>query len=559
MSLYSLGLSGLNAAQAGLTTTGHNIDNAATEGYTRQRVLTSTAGATATSAGFYGRGVQVDTVQRQYDSFLYKQLVGSQSSASSYSTYLDQISQIDNRLGDETVGISPALAEFFASVNAVASGPADAAARADMIGTAQALVSQINSAYQDLQTQREGLNTQIASAVNQVNSYLNQINKLNQEIVIARAQGNGNAPNDLLDQRDQLLSELSQTVGIRYTTQGDMVSISLESGQALLSGTTVYSLQAVASSTDPSRTVVAYNLPSGPGGATTPVQLDDSKFKNGTLGGLMQFRSTALDTLQNRLGQMAVGLAMTFNAVHQQGVDRQGLPGGDFFSMISPAAISGAANAGTGGITADYTDASQITASDYSIKYVQSDPADPTTGQYVVTRLSDNTTNTYTPTGTPPTITFDGLTLNLSGTPADGDTWTLQPTRNAARDLGMAITDPGKIAASSTTNPGTANGDNALALAKLQTTRNLAGNTLSVTDLYAQIVNNVGQQTAAAKANDKAQTAVVNQRLANNSSVSGVNLNEEYVNLSQYQEQYQAAAKIIEVAGTMLDAILGLR
>jgi flagellar hook-associated protein 1 FlgK len=553
MSLYSLGISGLNAAQAGLTTTGHNIDNSTTDGYSRQRVLTSTAGATATANGFYGRGVQVDTVQRQYDSFLYKQLVGAQSSSSSYSAYLDQVSQIDNTMGNETVGISPALADFYASVNAVASNPADAATRQDLIGKGQALVSQVNSAYQDLQTQRDGLNQQISQAVNSVNGYLNQINKLNQEIVIARGEGNGNAPNDLLDQRDQLLSQLGQTVGIRYTTQGDTVSISLQSGQALLSGNTVYSLQAVQSAADPSRTVVAYNLPSGPGGATTPVALDDAKFTNGTLGGLMQFRTQSLDVIQNQLGQMAAGLATTFNALHEQGIDLYNNPGTAFFSIPPVNALTGAANTGTGTITATYDPAniSQLTASDYKISY------DGT--QYTVTRLSDNTSNTYTPTGTPPSISLDGLTVTFSGTAAAGDTWTLQPTRNAARDLGMAITDPAKIAASSTTNPGSANGDNALALAQLQTTRNLAGNSLSVGDLFSQIVNTVGQQTADAKANDKAQTTVVNQRAANNASVSGVNLNEEYVNLSQYQEQYQAAAKIIDVASTVFDALLGLK
>ena len=264
MSLYSLGLSGLNAAQAGLTVSGHNIDNSATPGYNRQRVMTSTAGATATSAGYIGRGVQVDTVQRQYNSFLFRQLVGAQSTGASYSTYASQITQVDNMLGDNTVGISPALAAFFGSLNAVASSPADAATRQDLIGKGQSLVSQINSAYRDMQTQREGLNTQIGAAVSQVNSYLDQINNLNQQIVVARATASGNEPNDLLDQRDLLLSQLSEVAGIRYTQQGDSVNVSLASGQALLSGTTVYRLQAVPSATDPARTAVAYTVPSGP-------------------------------------------------------------------------------------------------------------------------------------------------------------------------------------------------------------------------------------------------------------------------------------------------------
>lgn len=550
MSLFSLGLSGLNAAQAGLTTGGHNIDNSGTEGYNRQRVMTSTAGATATSAGYFGRGVQVDTVQRQYNSFLFRQLVGAQSTGASTSTYLGQISQVDNMLGDNTTGISPALAAFFTSINAVASTPADAATRQDLIGKSQSLVSQINSAYQDLQTQRDGLNSQISSAVDQVNSYLDQINNLNQQIVVARGVAGGNAPNDLMDQRDLLVSQLSQVVGIRYTEQGDTVNISLSSGQALLSGNTVYKLQAVPSATDPARTAIAYTIPSGPNGATTTVEMKDAKVTDGTLGGLLQFRSQSLDVLQNKLGQMAVGLAMSVNAQHTAGVDLNGDPGTDFFSLGTPGAIGNAKNTGSGNMTAEYTDASQLTTSDYSIAFDGTD--------YTVTRASDGT-QVYSGDGTTPPFEFDGLTMTVSGTPAAGDVWTLQPTRNAARDLSQAITDPSKIAASSAgADAGTANGNNALEMAKLQTSKTLNGGTISLTEAYSQIVNTVGQQASAASSNDKAQTSVISQRQNDQQSVSGVNLNEEYVNLSLYQQQYQAAAKIIDVAGTVFDALLGI-
>lgn len=550
MSLYSLGLSGLNAAQAGLTVSGHNIDNSATPGYNRQRVMTSTAGATATSAGYFGRGVQVDTVQRQYNSFLFRQLVGAQSTGASYSTYASQITQVDNMLGDNTVGISPALSAFFGSLNAVASSPADAATRQDLIGKGQSLVSQINSAYRDMQTQREGLNTQIGAAVSQVNSYLDQINNLNQQIVIARATASGNEPNDLMDQRDLLLSQLSEVAGIRYTQQGDSVNVSLASGQALLSGTTVYRLQAVPSATDPARTAVAYTVPSGPNGATTTVEMKDGMIKDGTLGGLMKFRGESLDMLQNRLGQMAVGLAMTFNAQHTQGVDLSGVAGVDFFSLGTPAGIASSKNTGTAVLTAAYTDAAAVTASDYTVSY--------SGGAYTVTRAADGA-QVYQGDGVTPPLAFDGLELTLAGTPQDGDVWLMQPTRNAARDLQQAITDPGKIAASSTVNPGTTNGNNALALAKLQTAKTLAGGTVSLSESYSQIVNSVGQQAAAAKAGLKAQAAVIAQRQADQQSVSGVNLNEEYVNLALYQQQYQAAAKLIDVAGTVFDSLLGLR
>lgn len=404
MNLYNLALTGLNASQAGLETTSHNINNATTVGYSRQRVITSTAGAGETGQGFFGRGVQVDTVTRQYDSFLYRQLVGAQGSSAQLSTHLAQVSQVNNLFGDRTVGITPALAGLFTSTNAAATKPADPAVRADMIGKANSLVTQINTAYQELENQRNGLNTQISTTVEQANSYLERINDLNKKIVIARGK-DGHAPNDLLDQRDQAVSELNQLTGIRFYEQGDAFNITLQSGQTLLSGTTVYPLQAVPSASDPKRLTVAYTLPSGPG-TTIQVEMNDSEVTGGQLGGLLSFRSQSLDAVQDQLGQLAIGLAMAFNAQHRQGYDLDGQPGGDMFGLQAPAAIRNSGNTSTGEWQSAYTDADAIRASAYRIQY---DGAN-----YTVTRLSDGSSFDVTPSGTPPTLSFDGLTLTGS-------------------------------------------------------------------------------------------------------------------------------------------------
>ncbi len=240
MNLYKTALGGLNAAQAGLATTSHNINNATTVGYNRQRVMTSTAGAQATSNGYIGRGVQVDTVVRSYDSFLYKQLVGAQGSGAQLQTQLDQVSQINNLFADRTVGIAPGLTNFFTSMNTVASKPADPAARQDLLGKANSLTTQIRSAYAEMQNQREGLNTQITATVEQVNSYLTRIDDLNTQISLATGKAGNGPPNDLLDQRDLAVAELNQLVGVTTYEQGDKINISLtKGGQALLSGTTV--------------------------------------------------------------------------------------------------------------------------------------------------------------------------------------------------------------------------------------------------------------------------------------------------------------------------------
>ncbi|KDD52444.1 flagellar hook-associated protein FlgK [Bordetella bronchiseptica OSU553] len=548
MNLYNLALTGLNASQAGLETTSHNINNATTVGYSRQRVITSTAGAGETGQGFFGRGVQVDTVTRQYDSFLYRQLVGAQGSSAQLSTHLAQVSQVNNLFGDRTVGITPALAGLFTSTNAAATKPADPAVRADMIGKANSLVTQINTAYQELENQRNGLNTQISTTVEQVNSYLERINDLNKQIVIARGK-DGHAPNDLLDQRDQAVSELNQLTGIRFYEQGDTFNITLQSGQTLLSGTTVYPLQAVPSASDPKRLAVAYTLPSGPG-TTIQVEMNDSEVTGGQLGGLLSFRSQSLDAVQDQLGQLAIGLAMAFNAQHRQGYDLDGQPGGDMFGLQAPAAIRNSGNTSTGEWQSAYTDADAIRASAYRIQY---DGAN-----YTVTRLSDGSSFDVTPSGTPPTLSFDGLTLTGSGTPAAGDAWTLQPARDAARDLKQLISDPSKLALADSAL-GTTNGNNGLKLAELQTAKVLGNGSMSLNEMFSQLVNNVGVQTQQVSTANTAQANLVKQQATAHLSVSGVNLNEEYVNLTIFQEQYQASAKILDVASTVFDTLLGLR
>lgn len=321
-------------------------------------------------------------------------------------------------------------------MNTVASKPADPAARQDLLGKANSLTTQIRSAYQEMQNQRLGLNTQITTTVEQVNSYLTRINDLNSQISTARAKAGGNPPNDPLDQRDRAVSELNQLIGVTTYEQGDKLSISLASGgQALLSGDTVYPLQAVSSAKDVSRTVIAYTLPAGSGGKTVAVELNDAEVTGGKLGGLLQFRATSLDFMQAQLGQMAVGLALSFNEQHRQGLDTAGNPGTDFFSIGKPQGVPNAGNKSGAQISGEFTNVNNINAKDYEISF------DGT--NYMVTRLPEGTQVYNGPaTGTPPTATLDlnaemGVTLTIDSPPQAGDKWALSFTsRCRARHQG---------------------------------------------------------------------------------------------------------------------------
>src|SRR5690606_17478135 len=140
----------------------------------------------------------------------YRQLVNAQSTGAGLVSYGNEITQINNLFGDPTVGVSPALQNFFDGVQAVASAPSDPAARQELLGRAASLVGQINDANAFLDSQRENINTQVSTVVTQINSYVERIRDLNQQIVIAKASSSGQPPNDLLDQREQAVSELSQ-------------------------------------------------------------------------------------------------------------------------------------------------------------------------------------------------------------------------------------------------------------------------------------------------------------------------------------------------------------
>ncbi|PWF21188.1 flagellar hook-associated protein FlgK [Corticimicrobacter populi] len=553
MNLYNLGVAGINAARIKLDTTGHNLNNVDTVGFNRQKALTSTAGATLSGNGFIGRGVQIDGVVRQYDDFRFRQLVSARSTESFYGAYAGQIGQLNDLLADKTAGVNPALTKFFDSVDALASQPGMPATRQEMLGQAQSLVTQLNEANRFLSNQRDDLNTQIQTTVEQINSYVERINDLNKQIVSAKATArDGQHPNDLYDQRDQLVSELNQLVDVQFTEEGSYFSLSIGNGQTLLSGEQVFPLSAVRSSGDPSRLVIAYSSPNT-GGGFSQVEIKENLIKGGQLGGLLAFRRDTLDTVQNDLGRLATGLALAFNEQHEQGLDAFGQPGGAFFNVANPTALANSRNATTTGslgvqfAASGTTPAYQaLTGHDYELKYDGTD--------YTLTNLT--TGQTYTPVTD--NMVVDGVQYTLPATASAGDSWQIQPVRQGARDLGLAITEPDKIAAADSSG-GATNGENGLLLAKLRTERILGNGSLNPNDAFSRLINKVGVKTQEVTTASKSQQNLVTQRLQAQQDVSGVNQDEELMSLMQFSDQYRAAARLIDVGSQLFDTLLGLR
>jgi len=437
--IYSMGLSGLAAAQAGLAATGQNISNANTQGYHRQSIVQSAFPPLYTGAGFLGQGVQVETVRRAYDQFLEVQLTQSQSQSSFYTTYHNQLSQIDNIVADSASGVSPALQEFFSAVQGVASQPASVPARQSMQSAGQSLTARFNALAARFDEIRSGINTQLTSSVNEVNTLAQQIATINGRILLVQ-QNPVQPPNDLLDQRDALVSRLNTLVGATVINQSDgSINVVIGNGQNLVVGDRALGLTTTQSPDDPQRLEVAYVS----GGNN--VILGSSSLGGGSVGGLLAFRSNDLDTAQNALGRVALGIAQTFNDQHKLGQDLNGAAGGNFFAPPAIGVISRSTNTGNGVVAASISSTSAITASDYRLTY--------TGANYTLTRVSDNTTTTYA--SLPQTV--DGMTITMaSGAAAAGDSFLIKPTRNAARDIAMSLTDPAKIAAAAPMRTGAA-------------------------------------------------------------------------------------------------------
>ena len=436
-SLLNIGLSGVSAAQGHLVTTSHNIANADTNGYHRQRVIQSAQDGWFSGAGFFGNGVRMAAVTQAYDQFLENQVLSAGTRKSAYSAYAAQISQIDNLLADETAGLGSAMDAFFAGVQEVASNPTSTAARQALLSGAQALTGRFHSLDAYLSEIRDGVEYDIRSVVDQINVYAKDIADLNQRIVVAQAAGAAHPANDLLDQRWQLVSELNDLVGVSTCVQADgTLSVFIGSGQTLVQGNTAATLAAVQGKDDPQSCAIALIAPNG-----AEIALPERLFTGGKLSGLLEFRRESLDTTQNRLGMIAVSVASAFNNQHKLGVDLEGVLGLDFFTLSGPRVIPGGAATVTFDFDADGTaddigNLAQFTDNDYELRYDGLD--------YTVVNLGTQASKTLSF----PDDTFEGLRLDLSAsTLAAGETALIQPTRHAARDIAVAIDDPRKVAA----------------------------------------------------------------------------------------------------------------
>ncbi|MCW1833856.1 flagellar hook-associated protein FlgK [Pantoea ananatis] len=543
-SIINSAMSGLSAAQAALSTTSNNISNYTVAGYSRQTTILAEANSTLQGKSYYGNGVNVTGVQREYDSFIAAQLRGSSATYNAANTQYSQVSNIDDLMSTSTTNLSTAIQGFFSNMQNVVSNANDPAARQSMLSNSQGLVNQFQTQAQYLTNMQNNVNTNIASNVDQINTFTTQISNLNQQIA-KLSTANGATPNDLLDQRDQLVNGLNNIVGVTVSQQDGSYTVSMANGLSLVNGFQSTKLVAMPSSSDLTRTTVGYVDPQAGN-----VQLPESSITTGSLGGMLNFRSQDLDLAQNQLGQLAAAFTTSFNAVHKQGFDSNGNQGVDFFNIGTPTAQGDSKNTSSATLTAAWTNTSALQASNYTVSY------DGT--NWSATRLSDNSKTTLTPTtsGGVTTLNLDGMSLTVNSTPNAKDSFLVKPVQNVVNGMSVAITSGSQIAAAAATG-GESDNRNAQKLLALQDAKIVNGNA-TISQAYGAMVSTVGNKTQALKTASTTQQNVVTQLTNRQQSVSGVNLDEEYANLTKYQQYYMANAQVLKTASTVFDALLSI-
>ncbi|HXY97782.1 MAG TPA: flagellar hook-associated protein FlgK [Steroidobacteraceae bacterium] len=443
--ILSTGVSGLLAFQQALDVTSNNIANSSTPGYSVESIELTPQPAQGTAGGYVGSGVEVEGITRAYSELLAQQVRSSQAAYSSSNTLATQAGNIDNMLSDSSTGLTAGLQSFVNALQTLSSSPSSSSARQALLSQAQALTQQINGYSSQIQTYGSDIEQQISTDVGQVNSIASGIASLNTQIAADLA--GGQTPNELMDQRDSLINQLSQYVNVNTATESDgAMDVYIGSGQALVIGSQPQQLSAIPSQYNATQ----FDIGLTSSGGTTDVT---SEINGGELGGLLSARSQVLQPAQNALGLISVGLATVMNQAQASGMDLTGAQGQPMFSVPGPQTTPSINNTGTATVTTSVSSLSALTTDDYELSYSGGawQLQDVTTGQGVALTGAGTAASPFQAAGL--SIVVGG------GAPADGDTYLIQPTEAAPAGLALLLNNPNQIAAASLAQTGASAGN----------------------------------------------------------------------------------------------------
>jgi flagellar hook-associated protein 1 FlgK len=622
--MLNTSISGLLAFQRALDTTSHNITNANTVGYSRQLPEFMTRQPQFAGGNWVGSGADVVSINRAYDNFLSGQSRSASSAYNQSSTYATQAERVSNLLGNSNTGLTASLQSLVNSLQSVADTPTSIAARQTMLSQAQTLVDRFKSYDSSLRSFDTQVNAAIGSEANAITSLSRGIADLNKQIANGYA-ASGQAPNDLLDQRDRMIDELSTHVNVSVVKQNDnSVNVFIGNGQPLVVGNDPATVIATNDPYDPTRKRLAVQSSVG------TIDITNS-LSGGTLGGMLTFRTQMLDPARNTIGRLSVALTEVMNNQHNAGMDLNGDLGGDFFSVGGVTVQANVNNNGTASAAVTRSNTGALTAADYLLV--------STAGGWSLQRTDTGAAVPMTGTGTAgDPFVADGLSIVVSGAPSVGDRLLIKPTSGAVGSMQVLVTDPSQIAAAvpvvasatagnqgnatisagevlNSTNPalrtaatitftsateytisgdptvhtytpgsdidangwrvqisgtpaagdsfsvrdnsnGTGDNRNALLLGGLMSEPVLNNGTTSMSAAIGQFVGDIGVKTNQAQVTRDAQKVIADEAAGALQSVAGVNLDEEAANLMRYQQAYMAISQMIRVADTMFQSVL---
>jgi len=450
--LLQLGVSGLLTSQQQLSTTGHNIANVNNEGYSRQRIIQDTTSPFKSGSDFLGTGSQIKEVQRVFDQFRYNEVVFNQTTNSGAQTSASKLARLDETMSLIGPDITKSLNSLFAAANSLVDVPGDIGLREVMLAKAETLAVSTQSMQRTLSAEYSAVNDDLETSAERMTAIAAQLARVNRDVVTAS--GGGASPNDLLDKRDKLITELAQFTKVTTVpTQDGSMNVYIANGQTLVTGTHSFAVNTVAGSPDPQQLQVIIEAPSG------SQQRIDGKSMGGSVGALISYRDGPLTETINKVGLTAIAIADTFNTSQSQGVDLNGLTGQNLFTDINDVdavrlrSLGATSNTGSliGGV--EITDVNQLTSDDYRLDY--------SGGTYTMTNLTSGVSQAMTLVAEAPAPavgarSFEATNPNTGfifkeagGVPLDGDQFELQPTRLGGSNLEVNLTTPEQIAASS--------------------------------------------------------------------------------------------------------------
>lgn len=539
-SVLDIAKTALLANQKAINVTSHNIANANTEGYTRQKAVLEPMTAVQYGGLYFGTGVTINSVERVYDRFQGVQIRMASSTLNRYETKGEHLKALEGLVNDMGgAGLSSRIDDFFNAFQEVINSPSSYPERSSLLSSASVLTDAFNKIDATIRQNIASINNELESVVKEVNSIAGQIADLNHQI--SNIEVGGMEANDLRDNRDLLLEKLSGIVDIS-TMESDTGQVDVYiGGFFLVTGITTSPLELDINPEAPVYDIVSRGT-----------VLND-RITGGSLKGHLE-GAAVYDETEGKLNLLAASLIKEVNLQHSQGYGLDGTTGTDFFSPHSVYTHASSTNTG-GAVIANgtVTDPSAITLNDYEVRFSGA-------SAYTVVNKDTNAVVTQGAYSSGSSITFDGLSFTISDNPSApvaGDKFEVSVKKNAAGYLSVSLADPNSVAASSTLAGVPGDNLNARALADLKDSATTDGATFN--DYYNGIVTDIGFATSEASGSFGAQTKLVEELKAARESVSGVSIEEEAISLIKLQRAYEAAAKVMTTADRMMETLLNIR